>query len=585
MQTEALLEGRLHLNIEPHPALATLENPYLGDQNRPYRILDLSYYRGYYYSYFGLGPIVVLTAPWRLLTGEFLTEPGATWIFLVAHAVVVALLLRWLVRRHFDLGAGTEMLAYAFLVFAPCTGVLLQGVNPGTVAQSGAYFFLTLGLYAGARTAAAGPGAIRWLVLAATCCGGAIACRPSFAPGMLLLAPALLALISRNGNWRQAWRPWVAAGAPLTVIAVVLMIYNRARFDSLFEFGNRLQLTDHDYRTMRMFGGDFFAAHAGPFWVEPLKFITVFPFILHRGAGLPAGLLWICPASVLALGWWSLRRRPGAGSEWWHLLGFPLVFAGIWLFLSCYRLFLFHYQIDFMVPWVWVVVVGWFAATQRVVPLATGRLFRFAAHSLVVASILAGMAYPAAVRGPAGQDSWMARTANRMAYACFALLGQDYGALRLEVTPPHTPPEAGELWPLLSTGNEQQDVVYLEALENGKARITFFHTGAGSRRGQPFSIAPGRSFEVTLHLGSLLPEDDHPNFAHWSPAERFTARHRLKAEIGGETVLDAFAMFYPSTPQDVRVGEDPLSASSADGPLSGAGATVGHLLAGAQRRH
>src|SRR5579859_932175 len=80
MLTEALLSGRTYLRLEPDPRLKALADPWAGAQGVP-RAHDATYYDGKYYLYFGTGPVLLLMAPWHLLTGTYLREGTATGLF------------------------------------------------------------------------------------------------------------------------------------------------------------------------------------------------------------------------------------------------------------------------------------------------------------------------------------------------------------------------------------------------------------------------------------------------------------------------------------------------------------------------
>ena len=69
--------GKLSLDVEVPPALKALPDPYDPVQNAPYRMHDVSYYKGAYYLYFGVTPAATLFWPYRVLTGKYLSEPTA----------------------------------------------------------------------------------------------------------------------------------------------------------------------------------------------------------------------------------------------------------------------------------------------------------------------------------------------------------------------------------------------------------------------------------------------------------------------------------------------------------------------------
>jgi len=243
-QTEAWLSGHTYLKIRPSPELAKLSDPYDPRQNAPYRDIDLSYYRGKYYLYMGGGPILMLLAPWRLLTGTYLREATAVAVFdlggsLLGLAVLVA---AW--RRHFPRSRGGLVAGGAFTVSLGSVALLhLDRVDWHEVAQSGATFCLA----AAGATAWAALGASRharmWLGAAGLACGLSVACRPSFVPAVILPLPICLALAAgmKSRTTSPGLRAFAACAAwpalSLAVAAAGVMLYNQARFGSPFEFG------------------------------------------------------------------------------------------------------------------------------------------------------------------------------------------------------------------------------------------------------------------------------------------------------------------------------------------------------------
>ena len=71
-------KGHLYIDREPAPELLALADPYDPALNHPYKMGDVSLYRGKYYLYFGVAPALTLLFPYALLTGrEMLMGPAA----------------------------------------------------------------------------------------------------------------------------------------------------------------------------------------------------------------------------------------------------------------------------------------------------------------------------------------------------------------------------------------------------------------------------------------------------------------------------------------------------------------------------
>jgi hypothetical protein len=93
--------GQLHLKKETPARLAELSDPYTPSPMRPVGVMDLSYYKGKLYLYFGATPAVVLFWPWVALTGKYLSTKAAVVLFCAAGFVASVGLLCSLWRRCF----------------------------------------------------------------------------------------------------------------------------------------------------------------------------------------------------------------------------------------------------------------------------------------------------------------------------------------------------------------------------------------------------------------------------------------------------------------------------------------------------
>lgn len=558
-QTEAFVSGQLHLKLAPHPKLAELANPYDGDQNRGFRILDLSYYQGKYYSYFGLGPILFLTLPWRLLTHTYLTEPGATAVLAIATSALSLLVLLRL-RSRFYSGVGLRAIVpvYGVTTLGSFTTVLLVGINAGTVAQQGAYLSLLLVFFC-LLHALDGSAPVRFFAFASLACGLAVACRPSFLPVIAMLGPAGIYL----GRHRSI-PPWiltVAGTVPATMVVAVLFAYNYARFDSPFEFGNRLQLTDVDYRSLRMLAPDFFWPHLVKYIFPPFGFTHYFPFIANRFDVVPVGLLWACPVSVLSLGlslgWRGSNIRPAKTrtAEMALLSGF----AGIFLLLAFYRLFLFHYEIDFFVPWNYVAVLGWFAAlshwTRRP---GLHKVTMWGGTGLCGVAVLVSLLFTIALTDFETSLPHLTRAFNGLVSRWDSLRGITYGPIRMVVTFP--PVRAGEAQPLILTGLDSHDLCYVKYGGDSTVQIGLFHTGAGGPLSEPVALDFNQPHELEIYMGSLLPEIRHPLFDGYAREAVKQARSLFKAKLDGRTIVTGASDYNISSPSALKLGESNVLA-------------------------
>jgi len=240
--TDAFLKGQLHLDIEVPKALIEAERPYdpkyrelhglivnwdekSMDGNENSILGDHVYYDGKYYSYFGVVPVVMLFAPYKLLTGHYL--PSTLGAFLFASLATVLLLLLWkqIAQNYLNKTPYFFFLTGGVVVYA-CSFIPIVLVDPRfhIIAQFSALAFAILGVLCLLH---------RNIFLGCLCFALAVGCRPS-AIFWGLLVPVLL--------WDKRKEILNVKGLsaiiiPFAVVGFVLAWYNYARFGSPFEFG------------------------------------------------------------------------------------------------------------------------------------------------------------------------------------------------------------------------------------------------------------------------------------------------------------------------------------------------------------
>lgn len=93
--------GQLSLNKEVPAGLAQLTNPYDPVDNARYQLIDMSYYKGKLYLYYGVTPAILLFWPYVTVTGHYLFQKDAVLFFCVVGFLASAGLLGALWRRYF----------------------------------------------------------------------------------------------------------------------------------------------------------------------------------------------------------------------------------------------------------------------------------------------------------------------------------------------------------------------------------------------------------------------------------------------------------------------------------------------------
>jgi hypothetical protein len=224
--------GQLNLKYEVPSGLARLIAPYDPKANSPYllppsRFLDLSYYQGRFYLYFGVTPALLVFWPYAALTGHYLLHRSAVVICLSA-GFLVGVGLLWAVWRRYFSKSGSGALAACTLALglAPSAPLLLVPSDVYEVAISCgcALAMVSLALLWQALHATRSRG--WWLAGASLAYGLALGARPSLMFGaVILLVPLLLAWRERlmPGRQRQLWSLGLAAAGPIMVLGLGLM--------------------------------------------------------------------------------------------------------------------------------------------------------------------------------------------------------------------------------------------------------------------------------------------------------------------------------------------------------------------------
>jgi tetratricopeptide (TPR) repeat protein len=384
--------GQLSLKKEVPPGLAQLADPYDPTTNAlyrsaPYRMHDMSYYKGRLYLYFGVTPALMLFWPFVAVTGHYLFNRQAVAIFCGMGFLASVGLLRGLWRRYFaEVSIG--VVAACALALGLTTGVpvLLSRSEVYEVSISCGYMLTMLALVA-IWCALHEPEPRKlsgWLAAASVAYGLAVGARPTLLFGaVILLVPVVRA-------WRER-RPigalLTAATGPIILIGLALMLYNALRFDSPFEFGWRYQLAPDRQDTVQRFSLRYLWFNFRVYFLEPARWSGHFPFV-HEIAMPPLppghgpvetsfGVLTNIPLVWLALAVPLAWRSRSAGSRS-ILCGFLAAVALLWgicalaiglFFATCFR-----YEVEFLPALVLLTVVGILGLERALAPTSESGL-------------------------------------------------------------------------------------------------------------------------------------------------------------------------------------------------------------------
>ena len=377
-------DGHLSLKKEVPPGFAQLADPYDPAANRPYRsvpyrLSDLSYYKGRLYLYWGITPAVILFWPYVALTGQYLADRPAVTILCAVGILASVGLLRGLWRRYFaDVSAGVVAACALGMGLATGVPVLLPRSDVYAVAVICGYMLTMLALGAIWCALHETERKGRWLAVASVAYGLAVGARPSLLfGGVILLVPVVQ-------TWREQ-RPigmlLLSATGPIVLIGLGLILYNYLRFDSPFELGQHYQLGGQRQLTWPFFSGRYLWFNFRVYFLEPAHWRTPFPYVHEITVPpLPTGqinvqepfgvltnvpLVWLALAAPLA---W--RNRPGqsASALRWFLIAAALLFGTSALALEFYCSTAFRYEVDFLPALILLALIGILGLERALAP-------------------------------------------------------------------------------------------------------------------------------------------------------------------------------------------------------------------------
>ena len=262
--TESFLEGHLYLDYDVDPKLEALSNPYDYQVRKANDISvhwDSAYYKGRYYVYFGVVPVILLFLPVKLITGITLPTITVTRIFVIFIILGIYFLFKMLQKLFFKkmpqalfllLFVAMSALSVWYIVDAPelyCTAI-----SSGIAFQVWSFYFLIRGVFLQKENSKL----IRDAVLGSICGALVWGSRPTIGLGSLAIIPLILVYVRkyREGEYmlkakdskglKGAILSLCVAAIPYIVVAILLMIYNYLRFENPFEFGQSYQMTVTD---------------------------------------------------------------------------------------------------------------------------------------------------------------------------------------------------------------------------------------------------------------------------------------------------------------------------------------------------
>jgi hypothetical protein len=586
--SDAFLAGQLNFLETPNPKLADLDDPYDPVQNAGLsHFHDVTYYKGKYYLYFGATPVVLLLAPWKILTGGYLGENVAAAIFSwlgVAVSMVLVLVVR---RRHFPglsgwIG-GCCLIAVAFANFAL---PMLRRPVFYELAIASAYAFAMAALLCSFLAIEHGKRRRLWLFLAGLSYGLTLASRPSYLFGAVALAIPFLPTWRTHRakqaiDWRPVIRDAVALLAPLVFVGALLLAYNALRFGNPLEFGTYYMLAGMHPQRDALVSMGFIPTNVWFYLLAPAQLSAFFPFVqvIHiPWFALPTGysgeedMFGILPTmpffwmAFLAIPMWRDARVGRIG----ELRDFAM---GALALVALNALVLFRlngasnrYYLDLLPALLVNECAGVFWLEQT---SGTG-LRRVGARILWIGALVVTVVFNVIV---SILHNELYRVSNPVSYAKMAHAFNHVSDWLGETSPSKVGPihlrlkfptdKTGQLEPLVVTGlSFRADFIYIYYTDQYSIQIGFEHTSyGGTITKPPIDIDYGAEHTLEIDMGSLYPPYEHPYFDGLDASKVSRLKQTLRVVLDGQEILAGTYDFYDSSPGDVSVGHNPVSGA------------------------
>lgn len=568
------LDGHLYMKAEVSPALLAVSDPY-DPRQRPQgsAMHDATLYQGRYYIYFGVGPVVTLLLPFRLVTGVDLPLPVAVLVFVyggfVASAAVWLGIRRRLFPRAGPVTAALGVLALGSVSLGP---MLLRRPEMWELPIAAGCCFAMLTLWCVWRSLQTGARRVAWFAASGLCLGLAIASRPTYLFATpLLLAPLVAWWLAER---RAPWRPVLGAAIPLMVIGAGMALHNYLRFGNPLEFGHKYQLTYFDERNMPHFSPRYLGFNAWRYFFSAAQWREYFPFIRPADMppkppgfsghddvfGLVTNLPFVCLVLLAPLAWWRRSAEERAMLRAW-LGSAVILFLGLAAVLNGFFGSLARYQLDFTPTLVLLAAVGLLALEEALRdPVARG--WRWAARAvwvpLLVYSVGFGVLYSLQLDSLLlERNPRMFRAVARQLDGAWYLVGRVVRGRTgpIELTLRLAPQPRGTKQTFLATGYApEENRIFLRYEDDGRMRLGYEGAAGAPRLSRPLTVDWSRTHRVRVGFGVLYPPETHPYFGEIAPEEIGAYSRRLRVEFDDEPVIDGFLRPIEATRGNMRVG-------------------------------
>lgn len=307
---DSMLNGHLYIDYDDiDENLLKMENPYDTDARKEQNVRvhwDNAFYNGHYYMYFGVAPVILTFIPYKIITGHSLTTYHATQIYVALFIIGVFLLFYKLCKIFYS---ETNKIIYVAcsVVFSVVSiwysittpALYCTAITAGLCMAIWSIYFFIKSVYEEKNENKS----IFYAFFGSLFGAITFACRPPIGLVNFLVIPMLVHFIKNHKMSSKMIGKLFIAALPYFVIAILLMLYNYARFNSPLEFGQTYQLTSvdqHNYSST--FSNIDFSNLITNILINFFgcgKYTSTFPFVTFSGAFLNFPILLLPLMTIL----------------------------------------------------------------------------------------------------------------------------------------------------------------------------------------------------------------------------------------------------------------------------------------------
>lgn len=255
--------GQVKLLTVPSAELLALKNPYDWSErasNSVYYLWDHCLYKGNYYSYYGIAPVVLLFLPYHLLTQYYFPTTWAVLLFGIIGIIFLSKLYMVIIHKWFK-ELQINLILMGLIMLQISSGIWFSLARPlfYEIAIASGFASITIGVYFLLSSNVLGAGKISFIkiTLATTFLSLAVMCRPTMAMYCLVAVVffcfglrKITKSIEIDGriNMKFTLIKYVfCAFSPFIIFGSIQMMYNWIRFDSVINFGLKYSLSVTDF--------------------------------------------------------------------------------------------------------------------------------------------------------------------------------------------------------------------------------------------------------------------------------------------------------------------------------------------------